>query len=98
MGAVCPRRAARPQSARRCQQRCGPAYLRDQETRIAFPAVFGRIGLTDATRVETFYQLHFERTASNECGTFFSSLDFMSDGCDKAMFGQPLRPVRARDR
>jgi hypothetical protein len=64
-----------------------PGVLRDQETRITFPAVYTRIGLSKATNVEAFYQLRFEPTALNECGTFFSSLDFMADGCDKAMFG-----------
>jgi len=64
-----------------------PGALRDQETRITFPAVYGRVGLPNATSLEAFYQLHFERTALNECGTFFSSLDFMAEGCNKAMFG-----------
>lgn len=64
-----------------------PGFLRDQETRITFPAVYTRIGLSNATSVDAFYQLRFEPTALNECGTFFSSLDFMAGGCDKAMFG-----------
>jgi hypothetical protein len=61
--------------------------VREQETRITFPAVFGRIGLTKVTSLEAFYQLHFEPTALNGCGTFYASLDFMAEGCDKAMFG-----------
>jgi len=64
-----------------------PGVDREHETRITFPAVFGRIGLSRATSLEAFYQLHFEPTALNTCGTFFSSLDFMAEGCDKAMFG-----------
>jgi hypothetical protein len=64
-----------------------PGVDREHETRITFPAVFGRIGLSQATSLEAFYQLHFEPTALNTCGTFFSSLDFMAEGCDKAMFG-----------
>jgi len=64
-----------------------PGVDREHEARITFPAVFGRIGLSQATSVEAFYQLHFEPTALNGCGTFFSSLDFMAEGCDKAMFG-----------
>lgn len=64
-----------------------PGVDREHETRITFPAVFGRIGLSKATSLEAFYQLHFEPTALNTCGTFFSSLDFMAEGCDKAMFG-----------
>ena len=64
-----------------------PGVDREHETRITFPAVFGRIGVSNATHLEAFYQLHFEPAALNECGTYFSSLDFMAEGCDKAMFG-----------
>jgi len=64
-----------------------PGVDREHETRITFPAVFGRVGLSQATSLEAFYQLHFEPTALNTCGTYFSSLDFMAEGCDKAMFG-----------
>lgn len=64
-----------------------PGVDREHEARITFPAVFGRFGLSQATSVEAFYQLQFEPTALNGCGTFFSSLDFMAEGCDKAMFG-----------
>ena len=61
--------------------------VRDQETRIAFPAVYVSVGLTSATRLEAFYQLHFQPNAPNECGTFFARYDFVSEGCDKVMFG-----------
>ena len=64
-----------------------PGVDREHEARITFPAVFGRLGLSPATSVEAFYQLQFEPTALNGCGTFYSSLDFMAEGCDKAMFG-----------
>ncbi len=65
-----------------------PGALPDQETRIAFPAVFARVGLSVATRVEAFWQIHFQRNAPNECGTFFAMQDFVSEGCDKVMLGQ----------
>ena len=64
-----------------------PGVDREHEARITFPAVFGRIGLSQATSLEAFYQLHFEPTTTNECGTFFAALDFVAEGCDKAMFG-----------
>ncbi len=65
-----------------------PGVLRDQETRIAFPAVFARLGLTKTTNLEAFYQIHFQRNAPNECGTFFAQQDFVSEGCDKVVLGQ----------
>jgi len=64
-----------------------PGALRDQETRVPFPAVFARLGLPGATSLEAFYQIHFEPTAPNECGTFYSQLDFFAEGCNKAMVG-----------
>jgi hypothetical protein len=64
-----------------------PGVIRDQETRITFPALFGRVGLSKATSLEAFYQLRFESTALPGCGTFFSANDFMAEGCAKAMFG-----------
>jgi hypothetical protein len=64
-----------------------PGVMREQETRITFPAVFARLGLSKATSLEAFYQLQFEPTALNTCGTFFATLDFMAEGCNTAMFG-----------
>ena len=64
-----------------------PGVDREHETRVTFPAVFGRVGLTQATAVEAFYQFAFEPTALPGCGTFYSAVDFMAEGCDKAMFG-----------
>ena len=67
-----------------------PGALRDQETRIAFPAVFARLGLPNTTSIEVFYQIHFQRNAPNECGTFFSQQDFVSEGCNAVFLGQNL--------
>ena len=64
-----------------------PGVDREHETRVTFPAVFGRVGLTQATAVEAFYQFAFEPTALPGCGTFYAVVDFMAEGCDKAMFG-----------
>ena len=64
-----------------------PGALRDQETRIAIPAAFAGLSLPQSTRIEAFYQIHFQRSAVNECGSFFSQADFLSDGCNAAMVG-----------
>jgi hypothetical protein len=60
---------------------------RDQETRIPVPQIFARLGVAKSTTVEGFYQFHFERNAPNECGTLFSQLDYVSDGCNAVMIG-----------
>jgi hypothetical protein len=60
---------------------------RDQETRIPVPQIFARLGLTKTTSLEGFYQFHFERNASNQCGTFYSGADWVADGCNAVVFG-----------
>ena len=64
-----------------------PGVDREHEIRATFPAVFGRVALSQTTAVEGFYQFAFEPTALPGCGTFYSVVDFMAEGCDKAMFG-----------
>ena len=39
------------------------------------------IGLTADVSLEAFYQLEWEKTRSDPCGTFFSTVDFVADGC-----------------
>jgi hypothetical protein len=39
------------------------------------------IGLTADLSLEAFYQLEWEKTRSDPCGTFFSTTDFAADGC-----------------
>jgi hypothetical protein len=66
-----------------------PGALPD-EVGIPFPAVFARLGLADRLAVEGFYQLAFQRTEPFPCGTFFSTLDYLSDRCDKVVLGAGL--------
>ncbi len=42
---------------------------------------YGSFGLTDNITLEAFYQLEWEKTRPDACGTFFSTTDFVSDGC-----------------
>ncbi len=39
------------------------------------------IGLTADLSLEAFYQLEWEKTRMDPCGTFFSTVDFTADGC-----------------
>jgi hypothetical protein len=39
-------------------------------------------GVTDALSIEAFYQLEWEKTVIDGCGTYFSSADVASTGCD----------------
>ncbi|WP_432470896.1 DUF1302 domain-containing protein [Amphritea sp. HPY] len=43
---------------------------------------FASLGLTDNLNIEGFYQLEWEPTAIDGCGTYFSSNDFGAEGCD----------------
>ncbi|MCK9813315.1 DUF1302 domain-containing protein [Pseudomonas sp. MAFF 302046] len=38
--------------------------------------------LTDNLSAEAFYQLEWDQTVTDNCGTFFSQPDIISDGCD----------------
>jgi hypothetical protein len=38
--------------------------------------------LTDNLSAEAFYQLEWDQTVLDNCGTFFSSTDVVADGCD----------------
>ena len=69
---------------------------RDQETRIPVPQIFARLAVTKATSVEGFYQFHFERNASNQCGTFYSGADWVADGCNAVVFGNQTDRAASR--
>ncbi len=43
---------------------------------------YSSVGLTDNLSLETFYQLEFQETVTDACGTFFSTSDLSADGCD----------------
>lgn len=49
--------------------------------------VFTSIGLTSKTTLEAFYQLEWEKTRTDPCGTFFSTIDFVADGCGPVILG-----------
>ena len=38
--------------------------------------------LTENLSAEAFYQLEWDQTVTDNCGTFFSQPDNISDGCD----------------
>ncbi|MDM8350485.1 DUF1302 domain-containing protein [Pseudomonas sp. sp1636] len=39
--------------------------------------------LTDNLSMETFYQLEWDQTVADNCGTFFAQPDIVADGCDQ---------------
>ncbi len=43
---------------------------------------YANVGLTDNLSAEAFYQLEFQETVIPACGTYFSSNDYVSDGCN----------------
>ncbi|MDO6564555.1 DUF1302 domain-containing protein [Amphritea sp. 1_MG-2023] len=53
---------------------------------------FASLGLTDNLSVESFYQLKWEPTAIDGCGTYFSSNDFGAEGCDGIRINSALIP------
>jgi hypothetical protein len=51
-------------------------------------------GLTDSLSAEGFYQLEWDQTVVDNCGTFFTGTDVVADGCDRrlAFSGSDLNP------
>jgi len=43
---------------------------------------FASFGVTDNLSIEGFYQLEWEATAIDGCGTYFSNIDFAAEGCN----------------
>lgn len=53
---------------------------------------FASLGLNDNLSVEGFYQLEWEPTAIDGCGTYFSTNDFAAEGCDGIRIVSPNIP------
>ncbi|WP_430460092.1 DUF1302 domain-containing protein [Thalassolituus sp. LLYu03] len=49
--------------------------------------VYTSVGLSSDVTLEAFYQLQWEKTRSDPCGTFFSTVDFVADGCGPVILG-----------
>ena len=43
-------------------------------------------GISDALTVEGFYQLEWDQTVIDNCGTFFSTTDVVADGCERMVY------------
>lgn len=52
--------------------------------------IYGSLGVTSAVSVEAFYQLEWEKTRIDPCGTFFSTMDFVADGCGQVLLAGQL--------
>lgn len=53
---------------------------------------FASLTLTDNVSVEGFYQIEWEPTAIDGCGTYFSTNDFAAQGCDGIRIISPNLP------
>ncbi len=43
--------------------------------------LYGSLGLTDNLTLEAFIQLEYEKSRIDDCGTFFSTVDYVADKC-----------------
>lgn len=66
------------------------------EAMVPRPMLFGRIEPAPGLGVEAYFQTRFRPTALDMCGTLWSMSDYMVDGCDRVMSGQPAVSDRAR--
>ncbi|RJG10365.1 DUF1302 domain-containing protein [Pseudomonas cavernicola] len=56
-------------------------------------------GLTDTLSAEAFYQLEWDQTVADNCGTFFSTSDVVADGCTDRLVvaGNDLPPGQSNN-
>jgi hypothetical protein len=52
--------------------------------------LFASAGLTDNLSVEGFYQIEWEKTVVDGCGTIFSGADWAADGCNQLAFARTV--------
>ncbi|MEH6814342.1 MAG: DUF1302 domain-containing protein, partial [Motiliproteus sp.] len=55
--------------------------------------LFGNLAVTDNLSAEAFYQLEYETTAIDGCGTFFSTVDYVAEGCNILSLGSAAAAV-----
>lgn len=67
-----------------------------QEMRVPAAMLFGRVDLNSAFGAEAYYQPRHTPTAIDMCGTLWSLSDYLTQGCDFVMSGQPAVNDRAR--
>ncbi len=51
---------------------------------------FASFGISDNLSIEGFYQIKWEPTAIDGCGTYFSNIDFAAEGCNGIRIPLPL--------
>jgi hypothetical protein len=56
-----------------------------EESTVPFPALFGRLGISDDMNLESFYQIAYRPSELNACGTFFSAQDYNATGCNRVL-------------
>ncbi|NRP26757.1 hypothetical protein XMD420_000341 [Marinobacterium sp. xm-d-420] len=58
---------------------------------------FASLGVTDNLSVEGFYQIEWEPTAIDGCGTYFSTNDFVAEGCNGVRINNPAFGLNGDD-
>ncbi|MEW6759882.1 MAG: DUF1302 family protein [Pseudomonadota bacterium] len=93
-------RALTPGGLEALNPRDGPGLHRaapvQAETVVPRPMLFGRLEPAAGFGMETYYQPGFRPSTLDVCGTLWSMSDYLVDGCDKVMSGQPMVSDRAR--
>ncbi|MAL98007.1 MAG: peptide ABC transporter substrate-binding protein [Alteromonadaceae bacterium] len=56
---------------------------------------YSSIGVTENVTLEGFVQMDWQKTRPDDCGTFFSTNDFASDGCGPVLLGGQLPDYQA---
>lgn len=61
-----------------------------KEGLLPVPMLYAALGLSDNLSLEAFYQLKWEKTQIEGCGTYFSNVDWAASGCDRLVFASSV--------
>ena len=60
--------------------------------------IYGSLGLTDNLTLEAYVQLEFDHVRIDDCGTFYSNVDYVADGCGPVIVSsRTLLPAATED-
>ncbi|MFY9327395.1 MAG: DUF1302 domain-containing protein [Georgfuchsia sp.] len=60
-----------------------------EEMLIPIPSLYGKLDVSKNTSFEGFYQFRFRPTEIDGCGTFFSTYDYITRGCNGVVVAPP---------
>jgi hypothetical protein len=68
-----------------------------KEGLLPLPLLYGNLGLGGGWSIEAYYQFKWKKTVIDGCGTYFSTVDFLGQGCNDLTVGNVLPDIIAQN-